>query len=88
MNENQMNNNYNDAEIKIDKKFIIMFKFKQLIQYGVSIERIMFPKSYEYVNYFLKGLDKVEIGQDENIHVWMGRSSQSKFPSTRRSREN
>ena len=69
MNENQMNNNYNNTEIKIDKKFIIMFKFRQLIQYGVSIERIVFPKSYEYANDFLKGLDKVETGEDENIHI-------------------
>ena len=48
-----------------------MFKFRQLIQYGISIERIVFPKSYEYVNDFLKGIDKVETGQDENIHVWL-----------------
>lgn len=79
MNENQMNNNYNNTEIKIDKKFIIMFKFRQLIQYGVSIERIVFPKSYEYINDFLKGLNKVEIGQDENIHVWMNVPSDSEY---------
>ena len=65
------NNDYSNAEITVDKNFIIMFKFRQLIQYGVSIERIVFPKSYEYVNDFLKGIDTVEIGQDENIHVWM-----------------
>ena len=79
MNENQMNNNYNDIEIKIDKKFIIMFKFKQLIQYGVSIERIVFPKSYEYVNDFFFFLDKVETGQDENVHVWMNVPSDSEY---------
>ena len=79
MNENQMNNNYNNTEIKIDKKFIIMFKFRQLIQYGVSIERIVFPKSYEYANDFLKGLDKVETGQDENIHIWMSVPSDSEY---------
>ena len=60
------NNDYSNVEITVDKNFIIMFKFRQLIQYGVSIERIVFPKSYEYVNDFLKGLDKVETGQDEN----------------------
>ena len=79
MNENQMNNNYNNTEIKIDKKFIIMLKFRQLIQYGVSIERIVFPKSYEYVNDFLRGLDKVETGQDENIHIWMSVPSDSEY---------
>ena len=79
MNENQMNNNYNNTEIKIDKKFIIMFKFRQIIQYGVSIERIVFPKSYEYVNDFLKEIDKVETGQDENIHVWLNVPSDSEY---------
>ena len=73
-NQNQMNqnNDYSNAEITIDKNFIIMFKFRQLIQYGVSIERIVFPKS-------VKGLDKVEIGQDENIHVWMNVPSDSEY---------
>lgn len=73
-NQNQMNqnNDYNNAEITVDKKFIIMFKFRQLIQYGVSIERIVFPKS-------VKGLDKVEIGQDENVHVWMNVPSDSEY---------
>ena len=56
-----------------------MLKFRQLIQYGVSIERIVFPKSYEYVNDFLKGLDKVETGQDENIHIWMSVPSDSEY---------
>ena len=72
-NQNQLNqhNDYNNAEITVDKKFVIMFKFRQLIQYGISIERIVFPKSYEYVNDFLKGIDKVETGQDENVHIWM-----------------
>lgn len=79
MNENQMNNNYNNTEIKIDKKFIIMFKFRQLIQYGVSIERIVFPKSYEYANDFLKGLHKVETGEDENIHIWINVPSDSEY---------
>ena len=79
MNENQMNNNYNNTEIKIDKKFIIMFKFRQLIQYGVSIERIVFPKSYEYANDFLKGLDKVETGEDDNIHIWINVPSDSEY---------
>ena len=79
MNENQMNNNYNNTEIKIDKKFIIMFKFRQLIQYGVSIERIVFPKSYEDANDFLKGLDKVETGEDENIHIWINVPSDSEY---------
>ena len=79
MNENQMNNNYNNIEIKIDKKFIIMFKFRQLIQYGVSIERIVFPKSYEYANDFLKSLDKVETGEDENIHIWINVPSDSEY---------
>ena len=62
--ENQMNqnNDYSNVEITVDKNFIIMFKFRQLIQYGVSIERIVFPPS-------VKGLDQVEIGQDENVHV-------------------
>ena len=69
--ENQ-NNDYNNAEITVDKNFVIMFKFRQLIQYGVSIERIVFPKS-------VKGLDKVEIGQDENIHVWMNVPSDSEY---------
>lgn len=80
-NQNQMNqnNDYSNAEIAIDKNFIIMFKFRQLIQYGVSIERIVFPKSYEYVNDFLKGLDKVETGQDENIHVWLNVPSESEY---------
>ena len=80
-NQNQMNqnNDYSNAEITVDKNFIIMFKFRQLIQYGVSIERIVFPKSYEYVNDFVKGLDKVEIGQDENIHVWMNVPSNSEY---------
>lgn len=73
-NQNQMNqnNDYNNTEITVDKNFIIMFKFRQLIQYGVSIERIVFPKS-------VKGLDKVEIGQDENIHVWMNVPSDSEY---------
>ena len=66
------NNDYSNAEITIDKNFIIMFKFRQLIQYGVSIERIVFPKS-------VKGLDKVETGQDENIHVWMNVPSDSEY---------
>ena len=79
MNENQMNNNYNNTEIKIDKKFITMFKFRQLIQYGVSIERIVFPKSYEYANDFLKGIYKVETGQDENVHVWLNVPSDSEY---------
>ena len=80
-NQNQMNqnNDYNNAEITVDKKFVIMFKFRQLIQYGISIERIVFPKSYEYVNDFLKGIDKVETGQDENIHVWMNVPSDSEY---------
>ena len=69
--ENQ-NNDYSNAEITVDKNFIMMFKFRQLIQYGVSIERIVFPKS-------VKGLDKVEIGQDENIHVWMNVPSDSEY---------
>lgn len=73
-NQNQMNqnNDYSNAEITVDKNFIIMFKFRQLIQYGVSIERIVFPKS-------VKGLDKIEIGQDENIHVWMNVPSDSEY---------
>ena len=73
-NQNQMNqnNDYSNAEITVDKNFVIMFKFRQLIQYGVSIERIVFPKS-------VKGLDKVEIGQDENIHVWMNVPSDSEY---------
>ena len=73
-NQNQMNqnNDYSNAEIAVDKNFIIMFKFRQIIQYGVSIERIVFPKS-------IKGLDKVEIGQDENIHVWMNVPSDSEY---------
>ena len=80
-NQNQMNqnNDYNNAEITVDKKFVIMFKFRQLIQYGISIERIVFPKSYEYVNDFLKGIDKVETGQDENIHVWLNVPSDSEY---------
>ena len=80
-NQNQMNqnNDYNNAEITVDKKFVIMFKFRQIIQYGVSIERIVFPKSYEYVNDFLKGIDKVETGQDENIHVWLNIPSDSEY---------
>ena len=80
-NQNQMNqnNDYSNAEITVDKNFIIMFKFRQLIQYGISIERIVFPKSYEYVNDFLKGIDKVETGQDENIHVWMNVPSDSEY---------
>ena len=80
-NQNQMNqnNDYSNAEITVDKKFVIMFKFRQLIQYGISIERIVFPKSYEYVNDFLKGIDKVETGQDENIHVWMNVPSDSEY---------
>ena len=80
-NQNQMNqnNNYSNAEIAVDKKFVIMFKFRQLIQYGISIERIVFPKSYEYVNDFLKGINKVETGQDENIHVWMNVPSDSEY---------
>ena len=73
-NQNQMNqnNDYSNAEITIDKKFVIIFKFRQLIQYGVSIERIVFPKS-------VKGLDKIEIGQDENVHVWMNVPSDSEY---------
>ena len=73
-NQNQMNqnNDYSNAEITVDKNFIIMFKFRQLIQYGVSIERIVFPKS-------VKGLDKIEIGQDENIHVWLNVPSDSEY---------
>ena len=73
-NQNQMNqnNDYSNEEITVDKNFIILFKFRQLIQYGVSIERIVFPKS-------VKGLDKVEIGQDENIHVWMNVPSDSEY---------
>ena len=80
-NQNQMsqNNDYSNTEITVDKNFIIMFKFRQLIQYGISIERIVFPKSYEYVNDFLKGIDKVETGQDENIHVWMNVPSDSEY---------
>ena len=80
-NQNQMNqnNDYSNAEITVDKKFVIMFKFRQLIQYGISIERIVFPKSYEYVNDFLKGIDKVETGQDENIHVWLNVPSDSEY---------
>ena len=80
-NQNQMNqnNDYSNAEITVDKKFVIMFKFRQLIQYGVSIERIVFPKSYEYVNDFLKGFDRVETGQDENVHVWMNVPSDSEY---------
>ena len=80
-NQNQMNqnNDYSNAEITVDKKFVIMFKFRQLIQYGISIERIVFPKSYEYVNDFLKGIDKVETGQDENVHVWMNVPSNSEY---------
>ena len=80
-NQNQMNqnNDYSNTEITVDKNFIIMFKFRQLIQYGVSIERIVFPKSYEYVNDFLKEIDKVETGQDENIHVWMNVPSDSEY---------
>ena len=80
-NQNQMNqnNDYSNAEITVDKKFVIMFKFRQLIQYGISIERIVFPKSYEYVNDFLKGIDKVETGQDENVHVWMNVPSDSEY---------
>ena len=80
-NQNQMNqnNDYSNAEITVDKNFIIMFKFRQFIQYGVSIERIVFPKSYEYVNDFVKGLDKVETGQDENIHVWLNVPSESEY---------
>ena len=80
-NQNQMNqnNNYSNAEIAVDKKFVIMFKFRQLIQYGISIERIVFPKSYEYVNDFLKGIDKVETGQDENVHIWMNVPSDSEY---------
>ena len=80
-NQNQMNqnNDYNNTEITVDKKFILMFKFRQLIQYGISIERIVFPKSYEYVNDFLKGIDKVETGQDENVHVWMNVPSDSEY---------
>ena len=73
------NNDYSNAEITVDKKFVIMFKFRQIIQYGVSIERIVFPKSYEYVNVFLKGIDKVETGQDENIHVWLNVPSDSEY---------
>ena len=80
-NQNQMNqnNDYSNVEITVDKNFIIMFKFRQLIQYGISIERIVFPKSYEYVNDFLKGIDKVETGQDENIHVWLNVPSESEY---------
>ena len=80
-NQNQMNqnNDYSNAEITVDKKFVIMFKFRQLIQYGISIERIVFPKSYEYVNDFLKEIDKVETGQDENVHVWMNVPSDSEY---------
>ena len=80
-NQNQMNqnNDYSNAEITVDKKFVIMFKFRQLIQYGISIERIVFPKSYEYVNDFLKGINKVETGQDENIHVWLSVPSDSEY---------
>ena len=80
-NQNQMNqnNDYSNTEITIDKNFIIMFKFRQFIQYGISIERIVFPKSYEYVNDFVKGLDKVETGQDENVHVWMNVPSDSEY---------
>ena len=80
-NQNQMNqnNDYSNAEITVDKKFVIMFKFRQLIQYGVSIERIVFPKSYEYANDFLKGLDKVETGEDENIHIWINVPSDSEY---------
>ena len=80
-NQNQMNqnNDYSNTEITVDKNFIIMFKFRQLIQYGVSIERIVFPKSYEYVNDFLKGIDKVETGQDENVHIWMNVPSDSEY---------
>ena len=79
--ENQMNqnNDYSNAEITIDKKFVVIFKFRQLIQYGVSIEKIVFPKSYEYVNDFLKGFDKVETGQDENIHIWINVPSDSEY---------
>ena len=77
MNENQKNPD--NTEVSFDKQFVIMFKFRQLIQYGISIERIVFPKSYEYVNDFLKGLDKVETGQDENIHVWMNVPSDSEY---------
>ena len=73
------NNDYSNAEITVDKNFIIMFKFRQLIQYGISIERIVFPKSYEYMNDFLKGIDKVETGQDENIHIWMNVPSDSEY---------
>lgn len=78
MNENQMNPD-NNTKVSFDKQFVIMFKFRQLIQYGISIERIVFPKSYEYVNDFLKGIDKVETGQDENIHVWMNVPSDSEY---------
>ena len=80
-NQNQMNqnNDYSNAKITVDKKFILMFKFRQLIQYGISIERIVFPKSYEYVNDFLKGIDKVETGQDENVHVWLNVPSDSEY---------
>ena len=80
-NWNQMNqnNDYSNAEITVDKKFVLMFKFRQIIQYGVSIERLVFPKSYEYMNDFLKGIDKVETGQDENIHVWMNVPSDSEY---------
>ena len=83
-NQNQMNqnNDYSNAEITVDKNFIIIFKFIHLIQYGVSIERIVFPKSYEYVNDFVKGLDKVEkveTGQDENVYVWMNVPSDSEY---------
>ena len=79
--ENQ-NNDYNNIEITVDKNFIIMFKFRQLIQYGVSIERIVFPKSYEYANDFLKCLDKVEkveTEKDENVYVWMNVPSDSEY---------
>ncbi len=80
-NQNQMNqnNDYSNAEITVDKNFIIMFKFRQLIQYGISIERIVFPKSYEYMNDFLNGLGKIETGQDENIHVWLNVPSDSEY---------
>ena len=79
--DNQMkkNNDYNNAEITVNKKFILMFKFRQIIQYGVSIERIVFPKSYGYVNDFLKGINKVETGQDENVHVWLNVPSDSEY---------
>ncbi len=77
--ENQNKMNPDNTEVSFDKNFIIMFKFRQLIQYGISIERIVFPKSYEYVNDFLKGIDKVETGQDENVHVWMNVPSDSEY---------